>query len=152
MRTMLSFGAAAVLGLVLGLAGCGSTETAAKNNTSALRAATGEAEVVLVEMWAEWCGACQRLDPQVAAAVEQMGDRPVRLVKADLTDRNGPAAEATLREMGLGGLYEKNSGKTGVVYIVNADTGEVMGEISGTRVTSAEIVARVSEALEAATG
>ncbi len=38
---------------------------------------------VLVDFWAEWCGPCRRVAPEVEAVAEQMGER-ARVVKVDI--------------------------------------------------------------------
>ncbi|MEM7756454.1 MAG: thioredoxin domain-containing protein [Planctomycetota bacterium] len=148
MRTVFGVAAVLVSGAVLGLSGCSTygSETASADTTK-LAATNDGAEVVLVAMHADWCGACTSLGPKVVAAASEMDGRGVKLVKADLTDRENPAGKATLETMGLGGLYAENKGKTGLVYILDADSGEVLGTIRGNSVTTASIVEDVSAAL-----
>jgi len=141
--------AAAAAGAAL-FSGCASDGDSAKAEQGAdrmvephnatLDAMTGEAEVIGVAMHADWCGACQTLGPKVTEAMRQLDD-----------DRVHPVATSTLASFGLSGLEELNDGKTGVLYLVDAQTGEVLGRIGGS-VTVEQIRAQLAEALATATG
>lgn len=55
----------------------------------AVTSATFEQEVlksdvpVLVDFWAEWCGPCKRLAPELDAVAQQLGDK-VKIRKVDI--------------------------------------------------------------------
>jgi len=147
MRAASTLAAVVIVGVGFGLVGCSSTDTASTQNNVVLQEASGDAEIVLVAMHADWCGACERMGPEVMEAMGQIDAKSVKLVKADLTDRDNPAGKASLDAMGLGDLYKKNGGKTGVLYIVDADSGEVLGKLQGGRAKTETIVADVNAAL-----
>ncbi|MEN0020318.1 MAG: thioredoxin family protein [Planctomycetota bacterium] len=138
-------------GLAGGCAASGSSAAAASGaaEMSTLQSAAGDAEVVVVAMHADWCGACQRLGPKIEQAAAGLSGQPVQFVKADLTNRDDPAAEATLSEWGLGRLYDDNRGRTGLAYVVDADTGEVLDTITAGQ-TPEQISADVTRAIASA--
>ena len=133
------------------MAGCETTETRADRGADAgtpVAAADG-AEVYVVAMHADWCATCTRLGPEVKRALGELEGQPLRFVKADLTDRDSPAGEAALRNLGLGKLYEMNKGKTGVVYVVDASDGRVLRRLGGnsdSTMIAAEVRGAIAEA------
>jgi len=146
MRKTMMLGAAAVAGTVLVFAGCSAPPSGPTTNLELLEA-TNDAQIVLVAMHADWCATCQRLEPSLDEAAEQLSNRSVAVVKADLTNRRFPEGETKLAEMGLTDLYERNKGKTGLIYILDGTTGELLGMIEG-RATRDEILTRVNRALD----
>lgn len=156
LRTMV-LSVAGVVGLGGVLAGCGSTETAdsgaaAERTTIAnarLAEAAGDAEVLVVAMHADWCGTCKALGPQVKEAMGRLGDAPIKFVKADLTEKSNPVGQQALTDFGLEDLYARNGGKTGVLYLVDAQTGEVIQRLAGVnddKVIEAAVRAAVASA------
>jgi thiol-disulfide isomerase/thioredoxin len=136
------------VGSVLTLGGCKMGEKSAEMvNASMLSEAMGDTEVVLVAMHADWCGTCERMGPKLMEAMDGYDSSRVKFVKADLTDRANPAAKATLAGMGMEGLLEKNAGKTGLVYVVDVKTGEIISKIYGKEATVVSIKADVDAAL-----
>ncbi len=124
--------------MAAGLAGCAPNSSSAGvgGDVGTQVAAMDGAEVYVVAMHADWCGKCKALGPEMMAAKSLLSDSPAKFVKADLTDRSNPAGKATLENLGLGELYKANKGKTGLAYIIDAQTGKVLGKIkSGTKGT-----------------
>ncbi|MEL7473096.1 MAG: thioredoxin domain-containing protein [Planctomycetota bacterium] len=149
------------------LAGCSSTQTSSNYNDSSYQSgtaqaqtaetynafnetldnATGDAEIVAVAMHADWCGACKTLGPKVSQSLQSFtGEDQIDFRVADFTDRQNPAGEAMLNDIGLGELAEMNNGKTGLVYLVDAQTGDVFGRIQGAN-SIPEIQTQFSNAL-----
>ena len=129
-------GVCGTVGLVIALGGCSTAPQSTvtdRTQTQNMRLAegAGDAEIVIVAMHADWCGTCRVLGPELEEAVARLGDQPITVVKADLTDRDNPEGKATLFALGLDDLYRRNDGKTGVLYLVDADTGTVVGVLSG---------------------
>lgn len=127
---------AAGLVVVGGLTGCSTApESTIVDRTPAQNArltkGTIGADIVIVAMLADWCATCRVLAPELEEAVARLADEPIVAVKADLTDRDNPQGKATLSALGLDDLYRRNNGKTGVLYLVNADTGAVVGVLGG---------------------
>jgi len=112
--------------------------------------ATGEAEVVGVAMHADWCGVCKEMGPEIMEARGNVENEPFYFIKADHTNRDNPAAAQTLEQFGLGSLYQQNGGKTGVLYLIDAETGEVIRQTGGRGTTSEEITREIERALREA--
>ncbi|MFI4881507.1 MAG: TlpA family protein disulfide reductase [Phycisphaerales bacterium JB064] len=144
--------AASLVAIAAGLAACASTGSTnlSRSDQRQLEAAADGAEVVAVMMTAEWCGICKTLEPRFNEAMTTLPYNSMRVIYADYTDRSGDAAKATLKEAGLTSLAETNGRTTGVVYLIDADTGELLGDIRGTSVTSAQIRQKLQEAIDAA--
>ncbi len=146
--------AASLVAIVGGVTACatggaGSTSLTSSDQRS-LEATAGEAEVVAVMMTADWCPPCRTLKPNVQQAMTSMPYNSVAIVYADYTDRRDPAAMETLAEAGLSSLYESNGGKTGVVYLLDADSGAILGQVSGGSASASEIKTALEAAVQAA--
>ncbi|NRA57699.1 MAG: hypothetical protein HRU13_06235 [Phycisphaerales bacterium] len=74
----------------------------------------------------------------------------VTMVYADYTDRGNPAAVQTLADAGLSSLHESNGGKTGIVYLLDADSGTILGQIRGGSASADEIQGVLEAAVQAA--
>lgn len=147
--TFRSLAAATVLTAALagGLVACGSTQ--ARADAGAPLNVESGIEVVAVAMKADWCGACKQLEPKVMEAMDQVDGLPVKLVGADYTDRKNPATKSTLSGLGLDNLEASNGGKTGLIYLVDADTGEVLDTIRNDK-SAAQIAEAMRQAVAAA--
>ncbi len=129
--------------------GAGSTSLTRSDQRS-FEAAAGEAEVVAVMMTADWCPPCRTLKPNVQEAMGRMPYNSVTMVIADYTDRRNPAAVQTLADAGLSSLHESNGGKTGIVYFLDAQTGTVLGQVSGGNTTASQVQGALEAAVQAA--
>ncbi len=152
-RVARTLAATALLAAAVGLAACSSTGTT-DMMTSAdqrqLESAAGGAQVVAVAMTADWCGPCKALEPKFNEALTTLPYNSVRVIRADYSDRSNPEARATLRDAGLESLERSNNGTTGVVYLLDADTGAVLGDIRGGGLSAGQIRERLNDALAAA--
>ncbi|MEQ8843556.1 MAG: thioredoxin domain-containing protein [Phycisphaerales bacterium] len=144
----------AIVALAGGLVACASGGAGAtslsRGDQRMLENAAGEAPVVAVMMTADWCSTCKTLEPRVQQAMTSMPYNSVAMVYADYTDRQSPAAEQTLADAGLTSLHESNGGKTGIVYLIDADTGAIVGEIRGTSMNAQQIYGALEAAVQAA--
>ena len=92
-------------------------------------------ELIGVLYYADWCGSCKTLDPQIEKARGKAGldDMPIVFVRMDLTDTTTSAQSAMLASsLGLGDLYADNKGKTGYMAVIDVDTKEVVARIDKT--------------------
>lgn len=144
---------AATIAVALGLGACastGTTEMMSSADQDQLESAADGAPVVAVAMVADWCPPCKTLEPRLNEALTTLPYNSVRVIHADYTDRSNPAARATLRDAGLESLERSNNGTTGIVYLLDADTGMILGDIRGGGLTAGQIRERLNDAIAAA--
>lgn len=150
LRTALT---ASTISIALALGACastGTTEMMSSADQRQLEQAAQGAPVVAVAMVADWCPPCKTLEPRLDEALTTLPKGSVRLIQADYTDRRNPAARATLRGAGLESLERSNNGTTGIVYLLDADTGMILGDIRGGGLTAGQIRERLNDAIAAA--
>jgi thiol-disulfide isomerase/thioredoxin len=69
---------------------------------------------------AEWCSACQKLDPTIMELKSRYKDR-IDFVVFDVTDDEKTAQSASVaRKLGLGKFFEANKQKTSTVVVLNS--------------------------------
>lgn len=133
---------------VLFAAGCRNTQTTT-TDTAVLHEQADGAQLDLVLMRADWCAQCRVLGAKVDRVLPAFEGEPVKLIVADLTDIHNPAGKAVLEQEGLGALFESNRGRTGVLYLIDAETGEVYDRVYS-RASDDEIRGDIERALEKA--
>ncbi len=70
---------------------------------------------------ADWCTACQKLEPTMMELMSQYKDR-IDFVMLDVTDDQKAAkSAATARKLGLGKFFQANKKKTSTVVVLGAD-------------------------------
>jgi|GEM_PF-5879890 len=144
---------ASVISTVLFLSACastGSTEMMTSADQQQFAATAEGAQVVAVAMVADWCPPCKTLEPRLDEALATLPAGSVRVIRADMTNTRTPEGRETLRDAGLSSLYETNGGTTGIVYLLDADTGAVLGDIRGGGLTAGQIRERLNDAIAAA--
>ena len=76
------------------------------------------AKVTVALIRADWCAACQKVDPLLAELREQYKDR-INFVTLDVTtDEKTAEAAATARKLGLNKFFAANKKKTSTVVVV----------------------------------
>ncbi|CAK9029610.1 Thioredoxin domain-containing protein [Durusdinium trenchii] len=125
----------------------GDTASMSRADKQSLASTANGAEVVAVMMTADWCGPCKQLEPKFQEALTDLPYNSVRVIVADYTDRRDPAATQTLADAGLSGLGESNGGTTGLIYLLDADTGAVLGQITGGGASTAQIRQTMQDAI-----
>ena len=63
---------------------------------------------VVVDFWAEWCGPCRMVAPEVEALAEKYGDA-IKVVKVDVDSNQSVAATYGIRGIPTIGLFEAGS-------------------------------------------
>ena len=114
-------------------------------------AVQADADVYAVIFFAEWCGACKVLDPNLKPVMRSLADdESVAFVMLDMTDKTTTAASAEKAgDLGLADVFGENVGKTGFVLLVDAESGETIGRIES-RDATATIRTKIRDAVAAA--
>ncbi len=69
---------------------------------------------------ADWCSACQKLEPKMAELREQYKDRINFVILDVTTDESTRAAAVTARKHGLAKFFAANKKKTSTVVVLNS--------------------------------
>nr|WP_070958890.1 thioredoxin family protein [Hyphomonas sp. Mor2] len=91
-----------------------------------------DARVLAVLSYADWCGSCKALDPKVQAVQAANTFEGVEFATIDYTSRNADAFFADAETLGVGDTMRSTFGdkiKTGRLYLINLDSGEVISTI-----------------------
>ncbi len=79
--------------------------------------ASAQTKPMVVLVRADWCRACQRLEPTYNELKQQYGDR-INFVEFDVTnEETTAAAEARAKKLGLGKFFAANKKNTSTVAI-----------------------------------
>lgn len=104
-----------------------------------------------VTFYADWCGSCKILDPEVdkARADGNLDSQDVLFVKLDLTNDTTKHQAALMADaLDIEDFYKKNGGKTGFVVLFDAETDKEVGRLTKD-MTAAEIVQTVEQKIKA---
>lgn len=66
---------------------------------------------------AEWCSACQKLEPTMMELMQEYGDKVEFVVLDVSSDDNVAESQATAKKLGLGAFFEANKQKTSTVAV-----------------------------------
>jgi hypothetical protein len=104
-------------------------------------------KIIAVRMYADWCGNCRALDPKVDAIKGGFHNRGVLFTRFDQTDEFAVAqSELLAARTNLTAAFEAWKGKTGVMLLVDANSGEIL-EVINHRMTPEEIAAAIEARL-----
>jgi len=129
---------------------CGQVSVPASER-AAVTAPAEDARVLAVLSYADWCGSCKALDPKVQAVQEANAFNGVEFAKIDYTSRNADAFFADAETLGIGDTMRATFGdkiKTGRLYLIDLDTGEVISTVDKSMDETA-ITAAINEAIAA---
>ena len=129
------------------LAACGQASVPASER-AAVTVPAEDARVLAVLSYADWCGSCKALDPKVKAVKAANQFDGVEFATIDYTSRNSEAFFADAEPLGIGDTMRATFGdkiKTGRLYLVNLETGEVISTVDKS-MDEAAITAAISEA------
>ncbi len=139
--------------LFLALLAAGVAVFAALGRTSATDAEytyAGEPEVIAATFSSAWCSACKILEPRLKDVVPEFADQPVKFVKLDFTfGQRGDVADLA-EEEGLGHIYPQFEGATGFTLLVDAETGEIIDQLTINH-SKAAMRAAIAQAVAGAT-
>ena len=66
---------------------------------------------------AEWCSACQKLEPTMMELMKEYGDKVEFVVLDVSSDDKVAESQATAKKLGLGNFFEANKQKTSTVAV-----------------------------------
>jgi len=129
------------------LTACGQASVSAADR-AAVTAPTEDTRILAVMSYADWCGSCKALDPKVKAVQAANSFEGVEFATIDYTSRSQEAFFADADTLGVGDTMRATFAdqiKTGKLYLVNLDTGEVVSTVDKSMDESA-IAATISAA------
>ena len=129
------------------LAACGQASVPASER-AAVTAPAEDARILAVLSYADWCGSCKALDPKVKAVQAANTFDGVEFATIDYTSRSDEAFFADAETLGIGDTMRATFAdkiKTGRLYLVSLDTGEVISTVDKS-MDEAAIAAAISEA------
>ncbi|MEP1142325.1 MAG: thioredoxin family protein [Henriciella sp.] len=141
MRLILAAAATALL------AACGQAAVPASER-AAVTAPAEDVRVLAVLSYADWCGSCKALDPKVKAVQAANSFDGVEFATIDFTSRDADAFFADAETLGVGDTMRSTFSeqiKTGRLYLVNLDTGEVISTVDKS-MDEAAITAAITDA------
>lgn len=141
MRLFIAASAAALM------AACGQAEVPASER-AAVTSPAEDTKVLAVLSYADWCGSCKALDPKVKAVQAANAFDGVEFATIDYTSRDADAFFADAETLGVAGAMRAtfpDKVKTGRMYLVNMDTGEVISTVDKS-MDEAAITAAITEA------
>ncbi len=101
-------------------------------STAAMAKEADKPEVLAVLFYADWCGSCKILDPEVAKARSEadLDNQPVVFVRLDLTDETTRYQAGLLASsLGLEEVYTDYGSATGFMLLVDADSKDVLATL-----------------------
>ncbi|MEL7043228.1 MAG: thioredoxin domain-containing protein [Pseudomonadota bacterium] len=131
------------------MAACGQAQTGAATEQTAVTAPSEDTKIMAVMSYADWCSSCKALDPKVKAVEAANTFKGVEFATLDFTGRDADAFFADAETLGVGPSMRAEFGdkiKTGKLYLVSLDTGDVISTIDKS-MDEAAITAAITEAI-----
>ncbi|MFN3212166.1 MAG: thioredoxin family protein [Henriciella sp.] len=129
------------------MAACGQADVPASER-AAVTSPAEDTKILAVMSYADWCGSCKALDPKVKAVQAANTFDAVEFATIDYTSRDMDAFFADAETLGVTAAMRAtfpDKVKTGRLYLVNMDSGEVVGTVDKS-MDEAAIAAAISEA------
>lgn len=129
------------------MAACSQAEVPASER-AAVTAPAEDTRVLAVLSYADWCGSCKALDPKVKAVQAANAFDGVEFATIDYTLRDANAFFADAETLGVADAMRATFPekiKTGRLYLVNLDSGEVVATVDKS-MDEAAISAAITEA------
>ena len=129
------------------MAACGQAAVPASER-AAVTAPAEDTKLLAVLSYADWCGSCKALDPKVKAVQAANSFDGVEFATIDYTSRDSDAFFADAETLGVARAMRAtfpDKVKTGRLYLVNLDSGEVVGTVDKS-MDEAAITTAIAEA------
>ena len=129
------------------MAACGQADVPASER-AAVTTPAEDTKILAVLSYADWCGSCKALDPKVKAVQAANTFDGVEFATIDYTSRDMDAFFADAETLGVTAAMRAtfpDKVKTGRLYLVNMDSGEVVGTVDKS-MDEAAIAAAITEA------
>ncbi|MEM9573038.1 MAG: thioredoxin family protein [Pseudomonadota bacterium] len=129
------------------LTACGQAEVPASER-AAVSVPAEDTRVLAVLSYADWCGSCKALDPKVKAVQAANEFDGVEFATIDYTSRDADAFFSDADTLGVGDAMRGQFAdkiKTGRLYLVNLDSGEIISTVDKS-MDEAAILAAITDA------
>lgn len=106
-------------------------------------------QVLGILFYADWCGSCRILEPEIekARGKSDLDNSAILFVRLDLTDATRRhQSELMAHALGVADFYEENGGATGFMLLVDAETKEVISQLTKT-MDSGDITTEIRDAI-----
>lgn len=90
----------------------------------------GKPEIVAATFSSAWCSACKILEPKLAKVVPDFANKPVKFVKLDFSMGQGSGPAKVAEDNNFTSVYEKYKGSTGHTLLLDAETGEIIDQLT----------------------
>jgi len=101
--------------------------------TTPITAPMEETSVIAVISYASWCGSCKVLDPKVSSVKSANAFEGVEFFALDYSARDADAFFADAETLGVKDTLEarfEDKIKTGMMFLIDTSTGEIVAEIT----------------------
>jgi len=88
-------------------------------------------QVMIVKFYADWCGSCKVMQPELDKFLESTKDKSTLYVHFDLTDEQTRQKSAYLaHSLGLENIYKEHAAKTGFALLIDSASKTPEGKIT----------------------
>jgi len=107
----------------------------------------GKPEIIAATFSSAWCSTCKILEPKLAEVVPDFANKPVKFVKLDFSLGQGSGLTKIAEEHNFAEAYEQYKGSTGHTLLLDADTGDIVGQLT-VKLSSNEMKVALKKAIK----